>query len=59
MKGIFWNSSGLGDLAKQRYLSEMVKEEQINIIALFETCKDEFSDKTLNNLCGRSRVHLA
>jgi hypothetical protein len=42
MKGIFWNSRGLGDLAKQRYLSEMVKEEQINIIALFKTGKDEF-----------------
>jgi hypothetical protein len=30
----------------------MVKEEQINIIAFFETGKDEFSDKTLKNLCG-------
>jgi hypothetical protein len=30
----------------------MVKEEQINIIALFETGKDEFSDKTLKNLRG-------
>jgi hypothetical protein len=39
-------------LAKHRYLSEMVKEEQINIIALFETQKDEFSDKTLKHLCG-------
>jgi hypothetical protein len=30
----------------------MVKEEQINIIALFETGKDKFLDKTLKNLCG-------
>jgi hypothetical protein len=52
MKGIFWNNMGLGDLAKHRYLSEMVKGEQINIIVLFETCKDEFSYKTLKNLCG-------
>jgi hypothetical protein len=52
MKGIFWNNRGLGDLAKHRYLSEMVKEEQINIIVLFETGKHEFSDNTLKNLCG-------
>jgi len=34
MKGVFWNSRGLTDFAKHRYLSEMVKEEQINLIAL-------------------------
>jgi hypothetical protein len=50
MKGIFWNSRGLEDLAKHRYLSDMVKEEQINIIALFKTGKDEFAYKTLKNL---------
>jgi hypothetical protein len=44
MKGIFWNSRGLGDLTKHRYLSEMVKEEQINFIALFEIDKDEFNE---------------
>jgi len=30
MKGVFWNSRGLTDLAKHRYLAEMVREEQIN-----------------------------
>jgi hypothetical protein len=39
-------------LTNHGYLPEMVKEEQINIIALFETGKDEFSDKTLKNLRG-------
>jgi hypothetical protein len=39
-------------LAKHKYLSELAKEEQINIITLFETGRDEFSDKTLKNLCG-------
>jgi hypothetical protein len=58
MKGIFWNSRGLGDLAKYIYLSEMVKEELINIIALFETGRDEFSDKTKEFMWGL-RVHLA
>ena len=37
MKGIFWNSRGLGDLAKHRFLSDLVKEEQISFIALSET----------------------
>jgi hypothetical protein len=45
-------------LAKYIYLSEMVKEELINIIALFETGRDEFSDKTKEFMWGL-RVHLA
>ena len=52
MKGVFWNSRDLADLAKHRYLSEMVKEEQIHFIALLETGRDDFSDTTLKNFCG-------
>jgi hypothetical protein len=40
MKGVFWNSRGLADLAKHRYLADLVKEEQINFIALSETGRD-------------------
>jgi hypothetical protein len=47
MKGVFWNSRGLGDLAKHRFLSELVKEEQINFIALSETGRDSFPDHVL------------
>ena len=50
MKGIFWNSRGLGDLAKHRFLSDLVKEEQISFIALFETGRDDFLDHILKNL---------
>jgi hypothetical protein len=39
MKGIFWNSRGLGDLAKFRFLSETSKEEKLDFIALLETGK--------------------
>ena len=39
-------------MAKHKYLSEMVKEEQINFIALSETGRDDFSDTTLKNFCG-------
>jgi hypothetical protein len=37
MKGVFWNNIGLGDLAKHRYLKDLVIEGQINFIALSET----------------------
>ena len=57
IKGVFWNSRGLGDLAKHRYLSDMVREEQINFIALMETGRDNFPDVTLKNLCaGREYI---
>jgi exonuclease III len=52
MKGVFWNSRGLGDLAKHKFLSDLVKEEQINFIALSETGRDDFPDHILKNLCA-------
>jgi hypothetical protein len=61
MKGIFWNSSGLSDLAKTRFLSETSKEQDLAFIALLETGKKDFSQDTLNNfsgggiLCGTGR----
>jgi hypothetical protein len=53
MKGVFCNSRGLGDLAKHRFLAELVKEEQINFIALSEPGRDEFPDHILKNMCAR------
>ena len=51
MKGVFWNSIGFADLAKHKFLAELVKE-QINFIALSETGRDDFPDHILKNLCG-------
>ena len=51
-KGVFLNSTGLADLAKHRFLADLVKEEQINFIALSETGRDVFPDHTLKNLCA-------
>ena len=48
MKGVFWNSRGLADLAKHKFLAELVKE-QINFIALSETGRDDFPDHILKN----------
>ncbi|KAG2576652.1 hypothetical protein PVAP13_6NG060815 [Panicum virgatum] len=52
MKGVFWNSNGLADLAKHRYLADLVREEQIEFIALMETGRDSFPDATLKHLCA-------
>ena len=52
MKGVFWNSRGLKDLATHRFLADLVKEEQINFIALSETGRDDFPDHILKNLCA-------
>ena len=37
MKGIFWNSRGLKDLAKRRFLAEASVEHRLDFIALSET----------------------
>ena len=39
-------------MAKHRFLSDLVKEEQINFIALSETGRDDFPDHVLKNLCA-------
>jgi exonuclease III len=52
MKGVVWNSRGLADLAKHRFLAELVREEQINFIALSETGRESFPDHVLKNLCA-------
>ncbi len=52
MKGIFWNSRGLKDLAKSRFLSKLSKEQKLYFIALLETDKDKFANSWLNNIYG-------
>mgnify|MGYP003703282381 CR=1 FL=1 len=52
MKGIFWNSRGLGDLAKYRYVAECIKEHNLDFVALMETGKSDMSKTNLNRLSG-------
>jgi hypothetical protein len=49
MRGIFWNSKGLSDLAKTRFLRETSMEQDLTFIALLETCKRDFSQGSQNN----------
>ena len=52
MKGIFWNSRGLRDLAKTKFLGDTAKEQELDFIALLETRKRDFTQAELNGLCG-------
>jgi hypothetical protein len=45
MKGNFWNSIGLSDLAKTRFLRETSKEQNLAFISLLETGKKDFFPK--------------
>ena len=52
MKGIFWNSRGLADLAKRRFLAETMIEQQLDFITLLETRRDNFTSQFLGTLSG-------
>ena len=52
MRGIFWNSRGLLDLAKQRFLADASIEHKLDFIALSETGRNNFSPQFLNTLSG-------
>lgn len=52
MKGIFWNSRGLSDLAKYRYISDAVRDSNLDFCAIMETGKQDMSKSNLARLSG-------
>ena len=52
MKGIFWNSRGLKDLAKRRFLADASIKHKLDFIALTETGRDNFTLQFLSTLSG-------
>jgi hypothetical protein len=52
MKGDFWNSRGLEDLAKHNYISDMAKEQHLDFIAIMGTDRSDFSDSLLRHIGG-------
>jgi hypothetical protein len=52
MKGFYWNSRGLSNLAKYRYISDAVKEHNLDFIAVMKTGKQDISKMNLNRLSG-------
>jgi hypothetical protein len=47
MKGILWNSRGLSDLAKASFISDSVKEQNLEFVALLETGKRSIPNQRL------------
>jgi hypothetical protein len=52
MRGIFWNSNGLRDPKKDKFISDLIKEYDLSFIALSEMGRSEFMPRFLKNLCG-------
>ena len=52
MKGIYWNSRGLLDLAKYRYILEAIREQNLDFVAVMETGKKDMSRENLSRLSG-------
>ena len=52
MKGIFWNSRGLSDLAKYRYVSDAIRDNKLDFVAVMDTRKQDMSRVNFNHLSG-------
>ena len=52
MRGIFWNSRGLRDLAKSTFLYDTSLEYDLDFMALLETNRKDFSNEILTTFCG-------
>ena len=37
MKGFYWNSRGLSDLAKYKYISDAIRDHKLDFVAVMET----------------------
>ena len=53
----FWNSRGLADLAKKRFLVETSIEDKLDFIALLETGIDNFVGKRSMQFQKNSYAH--
>lgn len=54
MRGMFWNSTGLSDLAKHKHVGDGVREHSLDFVAIFEAGKGkgDFYPHILNHLSG-------
>ena len=53
MRGMFWNSRGLGDLAKPKHISDCVRDHSLDFVAISECGKRDFPTRDLNHFsCG-------
>jgi hypothetical protein len=52
MRGVYWNSNGFKDLKKHKFVSDLMKEHNLNFIAISETGRSDFTPRFLKNLCS-------
>jgi hypothetical protein len=52
MKGLYWNSRGLLDLAKHRYIADAIKERNLDFVAIMESGKQDMQRANLSQLSG-------
>ena len=52
MKGFYWNSRGLSDLVKYRYISDAIRDHKLDFVAVMETGKQDMPGSNLNRLSG-------
>ena len=52
MKGMIWNSEGLGDTAKHHTIQETVREQKLDFVGLLETGRSNFTSHFLKYLAG-------
>ena len=45
MKGFYWNSRGLSDLAKYRYITKAIKDHKLDFVVVMETGKKKTCPK--------------
>src|ERR1035438_663850 len=50
VKFLNWNARGLGSSVKRRYLSDIIRDNKIDIVCLQETKKEVFHERTLRSL---------
>lgn len=50
MKDIHWNSKGLSDLAKYRYISKAIRDNSLDFVVVVETRKQDMSKSNLARL---------
>jgi hypothetical protein len=50
MKGFFWNSKALNDLAKFWYISKAVKDHNLEFVAILECGKKDMSKSNIARL---------
>jgi hypothetical protein len=53
MRIMFWNARGLGKAARRRQVKEHVIQEKLDIVALLERMKQNFTDNELRDLGGQ------